>query len=586
LGRRSALLVGTYDYSDTSLQRLAAPGRDVEALAEVLADPEIAGFDVTTLINKPHHVVGEAIGDFYDGLRTDDLALLYITGHGVKDDQGRLFLAMTDSRRNRLLFTAIGAEQINDAMNSCSSRQKVLILDCCYGGAFPSGWTAKGAADVHSLERFQGRGRVVLTASDAAQYSFEGDSLSGTGVSSLFTRYLVEGIRTGKADLDRDGDVSLDELYSYVHDRVIEEMPLQRPKKQEDIEGRIVIARNIAWTLPSHVQNAIESPLPLDRQAAIPSLFHLYRVGNETVRKQVREHIQKLIEDDSRTVSAAAADAITTMLPPEGRARPEPVAAPPEPDPVEQHSAPPVPELDPVEKHSELADEADEARVDKGATTSGVGRARHTARRRVLLAAASAVALVAAGGAIAALVLSYDGGAGSPSSAGANTYSTDSPWRLLLEDRIRLNDNGCTITLTDVNSGASTSLPAASLATSLYGHKSFQIHQSGSFRWQTNDPGCLVTPLAGPGATTLPFIVDQTGDSDAFVPPPRVAVQVKDYMGNQKCQFKLYDAVDGQTLDYATAIPGTDTVLLDSAGRQRVYVGYEYSCAYQVSAAS
>ena len=86
MGRRSALLVGTYDYSDTRLQRLAAPGRDVEALAEVLADPEIAGFDVTTLINKPHHVVGEAIGDFYDGLRTDDLALLYITGHGVKDD--------------------------------------------------------------------------------------------------------------------------------------------------------------------------------------------------------------------------------------------------------------------------------------------------------------------------------------------------------------------------------------------------------------------------------------------------------------------------------------------------------------------
>lgn len=49
----------------------------------------------------------------------------------------------------------------------------------------------------------------------------------------MFTRSLVEGLTTGKADLDSDGDISIDELYSYVHDRVIEEMPQQRPKKQE-----------------------------------------------------------------------------------------------------------------------------------------------------------------------------------------------------------------------------------------------------------------------------------------------------------------------------------------------------------------
>lgn len=316
MGRRSALLVATYDYSDTSLQRLAAPGRDVEALAGVLADPKIAGFDVKTVINKPHHIVGEAIGDFFSGLRREDLALLYFTGHGLKDDKGRLFLPMTNSRRDGLLFTAIGADQINDAMNSCSSRQKVLILDCCYGGAFPGGWTAKGDADVHSLERFQGRGRVVLTASDAAQYSFEGDNLSGTGASSLFTHYLVEGIRTGKADLDGDGDVSLDELYSYVHDRVTETMPQQRPKKQEDVEGRIVIAHNIGWTLPTHVQYAINSPVALDRQTALQSLSHLYRVGNETVRRQVIEQVQNLVDDDSRRVSAEAVDVLRTMIKP------------------------------------------------------------------------------------------------------------------------------------------------------------------------------------------------------------------------------------------------------------------------------
>ena len=205
-------------------------------------------------------------------------------------------------------------------------------------------------------------------------------------------------------------------------------------------------------------------------------------------------------------------------------------------------------------------------------------------RGRLIALVTAAAVLVAVGGTVAFVL--HGGGSAPTSSAGGNTFSADSPWRLLIEDKIQNSDNGCTITLTDVDSGAATLLPVASWADSLYGNKTLQIHQAGSFRWQANDPGCLVTPLAGSGTTTLPFIADQMGDSDAFVAPPLVAVQVKDYHSNPNCQFKLYDAADGQALDLATANAGTDTVILHTAGRQKVYVGYEYSCAYQVSAAN
>ncbi|MDV9168568.1 hypothetical protein R6V09_00200 [Streptomyces sp. W16] len=63
--RKLALLIATYDYQDTGLRRLTAPAHDAEALAAVLRDPAIAGFEVTTLVNEPHHRIGEAIGDFY-----------------------------------------------------------------------------------------------------------------------------------------------------------------------------------------------------------------------------------------------------------------------------------------------------------------------------------------------------------------------------------------------------------------------------------------------------------------------------------------------------------------------------------------
>lgn len=247
MSRRLALLVATYRYRDASLRQLTAPGHDAEALAQVLRHPEIADFDVTILVNEPHHVVGRAIGEFYRNRRRDDLTFLYFTGHGLKDEDGRLYLAMTDTVRDDLLFTALSAQQIDDAMELCRSQRKVLVLDCCYSGAFPAGRISKADAEVHALEKFRGKGRVVLTASDSTQYSFEGNQIIGKGTRSVFTRFLVEGLTTGKADLDDDGEISIDELYSYVYDRVVEEMPQQRPKKQENVEGRIVIARNIHW---------------------------------------------------------------------------------------------------------------------------------------------------------------------------------------------------------------------------------------------------------------------------------------------------------------------------------------------------
>src|SRR6476646_739701 len=280
-GRRD-LVVATYEYADGGLRRLRALAHEAGSFAEVMKD--------------------EAIADFYGAAGREDLTLLYFTGHGVKDDEGRLYLAMANTRREALMFTAISGAQLNDAMDASRSRRKVLVLDCCYSGAFPAGRTAKADEGVQTLERFQGKGRAVLTASDATQYAFEGDDVRGSGTSSVFTRYLVEAISTGAADLDEDGDIALDELYSYVYDRVIAEVPQQRPKKQEDVDGRILIARNIHWKVPAYLQHAIESPIAAPRLRAVQELGYLRRAGNDVVRTTVAACIASLSADDSRSV--------------------------------------------------------------------------------------------------------------------------------------------------------------------------------------------------------------------------------------------------------------------------------------------
>lgn len=303
---RHALLIATDTHTDPELRQLTAPAGDVRALAAVLTDPDLAGFEVDVLLNAPHHVVVERIGDFYAARRRDDLALLYFSGHGLRDDRGRLYFAATNTRWDRPGYTGVPATLVDEAMSQSLSRRKVLVLDCCYSGAFPAGVGAKGDRAVHTLDRFGGRGRVVLTASDSTQFSFEGGARVGDAVGSVFTRHLVEAVQTGAADLDGDGDVSLDELYEWVSDRVIAERPGQRPKLQQEVDGRIVISRNPNWRVPDWVDAALAGPIASTREQAVAELGRLYRIGNPLVREIVRRRVDPFRDDDSRAVSRAA----------------------------------------------------------------------------------------------------------------------------------------------------------------------------------------------------------------------------------------------------------------------------------------
>ena len=115
---RFALIVGNSEYEDASLARLKTPDADVAALDEVLRSPEIGGFnEVKTLVNQPFAAVYPEIAHFFSGKKRDDMLLLYFSGHGVLDDQGRLFLALRNTRRELLRGTAVPATFISDEMD-------------------------------------------------------------------------------------------------------------------------------------------------------------------------------------------------------------------------------------------------------------------------------------------------------------------------------------------------------------------------------------------------------------------------------------------------------------------------------------
>src|SRR4051812_14857499 len=104
--RRAARLIASSSYDDPDLARLTSPAQDCLALAEVLGVPEIGDFEVAALQNATSWEICQAIDDFTAERERDDLVLLYLSCHGLKDEQGRLYFAARNTRRDRLRSTA------------------------------------------------------------------------------------------------------------------------------------------------------------------------------------------------------------------------------------------------------------------------------------------------------------------------------------------------------------------------------------------------------------------------------------------------------------------------------------------------
>jgi len=306
---RDALIVAVTDYRDPKLAQLRAPVADATALGRVLEDPSIGGFNVQLALDEDESALTRRLARFFSDRRPDDLLLIHFSCHGIKDASGELYMAAADTETDLLSATGIPSRWLSEQIGKCRSKRIVVLLDCCFSGSFPFGTHYRAGEQVNVQQHLEGRGRVVITASNAMEYSFEGDHLSGAGQPSIFTAAVVEGLETGKADRDGDRLVSVDELYDYVFDRVRESTPNQSPTKLSSLEGPLYVARSSyerpvePAALPQELTDLTRHPYAEARLGAVAELARLLGSDNPGVRLSARLTLESMIGDDSRKVS-------------------------------------------------------------------------------------------------------------------------------------------------------------------------------------------------------------------------------------------------------------------------------------------
>jgi uncharacterized caspase-like protein len=186
----------------------------------------------------------------------DDTVIVYFAGHGapevdprgVEKDGLAKYLIPSDADPDDLFSTALPMDDLQTIFDRIEAERVVAFLDSCYSGAaggrtFAAKKTRAVNVDDLFLERLtRSKGRVIITAARPSEVSIELADL-GHGV---FTYYLTEGLK-GAGDLNKDGIVSLQELYEYVQQQVVQKSRAvggnQHPLLKGEMEGVLPLTK-------------------------------------------------------------------------------------------------------------------------------------------------------------------------------------------------------------------------------------------------------------------------------------------------------------------------------------------------------
>ncbi|ESA32599.1 caspase domain protein [Leptolyngbya sp. Heron Island J] len=177
---------------------------------------------VTTLINPNLRQMRHAIALTTYRCRHHELCLIYYTGCGVIDARtGTFYLPANDTRLDAITTTAISSDYIRQALPSIQQGlSRVMVLDCMWG-ALPQLDRAPIAADMTMEAEPKNRLAVAQLADcNCALFTALGSHTQPWPMTdvelSLYTQCLIEGLTTGLADIDADGEISVNDLQAYM----------------------------------------------------------------------------------------------------------------------------------------------------------------------------------------------------------------------------------------------------------------------------------------------------------------------------------------------------------------------------------
>ena len=195
---RKALIVGIDRYQTCPLGGCVNDAEEIANLLKTNGNGS-PNFDVKL---KPNVATRDELLGLLESLFCNgdpDIALFYFSGHGSDELTGRIITPDYNGKGS-----GVSMVDILNFVHKSRSKNKVIILDCCFSGKF-------GELDfIKDNGAALAEGVTIMTASNRDEYAVE-DGITGHGV---FTELLIQGLKGGAADVG--GNITPASLYSFV----------------------------------------------------------------------------------------------------------------------------------------------------------------------------------------------------------------------------------------------------------------------------------------------------------------------------------------------------------------------------------
>ncbi len=247
-----------------SKMNLQYPVKDVKDLVSVLRRVSVlAGrsFEADTLFESN---VTEAslvrLKKKIKSLKQQDIVILHYSGHGMLDEQRNFYLSTSGTDFTDPARSSLDYRHFENLLDSVAPQHRLILLDACHSGAEQDKLTQKNLSagakgmgydvvDVFqaSVEEYysmsmSNSGNFVLAATSRAGKAYELDSLKN----GLFTKAIMEGLRSTVTDANGDRQISVGELRHYVESYVLQfSKGVQKPSTRNENINIDFIIRNL-----------------------------------------------------------------------------------------------------------------------------------------------------------------------------------------------------------------------------------------------------------------------------------------------------------------------------------------------------
>jgi len=218
-----ALIIGINKYHDfPQLNYAVADAKSIKTLLNTQYGFPEENIEMLLDEKATKNNITNAFYTLVEKTRPNDAIVVFYAGHGEtqkisggKEDLG--YLIPIDGKMGSLPRTALSMKTINIHANEIPAKSMLFLVDACYGGLAAAG----NYRSNRQLDIIKGltkdRCRQIITAGKKDEQVVENEKWQH----SAFTRVLLNGLMELKADIDEDGIVMANQLYSYIQNNVL-----------------------------------------------------------------------------------------------------------------------------------------------------------------------------------------------------------------------------------------------------------------------------------------------------------------------------------------------------------------------------